>query len=203
MEGVATIIERSARLVQLTLQARMMDKPVVTKTAVFHRCSFHWMLPSSPWIRLNTDAAWTETDGRARCGVAKDSSGTWLFGFSKFIGICLIIDAELWGAFVGLTFAWNAGFRQVILELDSMEALRILKSDYNGTHSLRWHINELRRRNSCVQIQHVLRNGNKVADVLAKGASLANLDPILIDSPPISITKLLLEDMLVLDSVNG
>ncbi|KAE8654104.1 hypothetical protein F3Y22_tig00117056pilonHSYRG00889 [Hibiscus syriacus] len=125
----------------------------------------------------------------------------WRARNAKFIGICSIIDAELWGAFVGLNFAWNAGFRQVILELDSIETLRILKLDYNGTHTLGWYLNELRRRNWCVQIQHVLHNGNKVADTLAKFASLIILDPILIDFPPTSITKLLLEDMLVLDSV--
>ncbi|KAE8676996.1 hypothetical protein F3Y22_tig00111564pilonHSYRG00017 [Hibiscus syriacus] len=87
MEGEGTIIQRCIRLVRLTTQARLKDKQSVPTTSGIHRGKSHWTLPSNPWIKLDTDAAWRETDS--------------------------YVDAELWGAYVGLNLAWEAGFRQV------------------------------------------------------------------------------------------
>ncbi|KAE8726578.1 hypothetical protein F3Y22_tig00006613pilonHSYRG00064 [Hibiscus syriacus] len=156
MEGEGTLIERCSRLVQLMLQARLEEKPSVTTNTRIHRGHSHWMLPPAPWIKLNTGVTRRETDCYARCdGIARDNAVNWLFGFSKFIGACSVIDAKLCGVYVGLNLAWDAGFRQVILELDSMEDLNILRSDYNGAHSLDWHLNES-KCNWCVKIQHVM-----------------------------------------------
>ncbi|KAK9025183.1 hypothetical protein V6N11_065079 [Hibiscus sabdariffa] len=63
--------------------------------------------------------------------------------FSRFVGICLILNAQLWGAYYVLIYAWEAGFHQVVLDLDSLEAICILMDDFNGVHSLQWHLQEL------------------------------------------------------------
>ncbi|KAE8689096.1 hypothetical protein F3Y22_tig00110944pilonHSYRG00148 [Hibiscus syriacus] len=148
-------------------------KQSVSKPDSFPRGPSSWLPPSSPWIKINIDATRREADSHARCGgVARDCYGTWEFGFYK------------------------------LLECASMKALHILKSEYNGAHSLSEHLNDLRNRKRSVQIQHVIRQRKKVDDALAKSASFESLDLVVITSPPTSIVRLLQEDMTMYDVVN-
>ncbi|KAL4340121.1 hypothetical protein GQ457_08G022120 [Hibiscus cannabinus] len=151
-----SIVNRSVQLVHITEHALVnhpVKKPHGTTIATD---PLHWDPPPPTWMKINTDGAQREVDGYASCGgVARDSNEMWSFSFSKFIGVCSVLDAELCGAYLGLYFVWNAGFRQVILELDSMDALRILKVDYAGSHALSGHLIEFCRRAWCVKIQHI------------------------------------------------
>ncbi|KAL4335934.1 hypothetical protein GQ457_07G000840 [Hibiscus cannabinus] len=168
---------RSVQLVHITEQALVNRLVKKSRGSAIASGPLYWGSPPPSWVKINTDGARRGDDGYASRGVARDSSGTWMFGFLKFIGVCSVLDAELWGAYLGLYFAWNAGFQQVILQLDNMDALRILKVDYAGTHALSGHLFEFRRRAWCVKIRHISRSGNWVADVLAKGATIGSLEP--------------------------
>ncbi|KAE8688925.1 hypothetical protein F3Y22_tig00110946pilonHSYRG00005 [Hibiscus syriacus] len=66
-------------------------------------------------------------DGSPSCG-ARNSHGSWKFGFNKFIGVYSVVNAKLCGAYIGRLLAWEAGFRHVVLEIESSEAVRILRT---------------------------------------------------------------------------
>ncbi|KAK8990346.1 hypothetical protein V6N11_009049 [Hibiscus sabdariffa] len=81
-----------------------------------------WSPPSLGWVKVNVDAAQGQTSGYMSIGgVIREASGQWIRGFGKFVGICSVFEAELWGAYIGLLCAWNSGYRQVILELDNLD----------------------------------------------------------------------------------
>jgi hypothetical protein len=44
----------------------------------------------------------------------------------KGLGECSIVVAELWGAWVGLKFAWDQGYWRVELRLDAQEVVHSL-----------------------------------------------------------------------------
>ncbi|KAK5793441.1 hypothetical protein PVK06_034587 [Gossypium arboreum] len=52
-------------------------------------------------------------------GVIRDDTRQWRMGFSRKIGICPIVEAELWGAYDGLRQAWSMGIRNVVLKMDN------------------------------------------------------------------------------------
>ncbi|KAK9025188.1 hypothetical protein V6N11_065084 [Hibiscus sabdariffa] len=115
--------------------------------------------------------------------------------FSRFVSICLILNAQLWGAYYVLIYTWEADFRQVVLDLDSLEAICILMDDFNGVHSLQWHLQELCSRDWSVRFQFTKHYGNNVADALAKSANVDSLESTLFTRPPSWLVSLLHEDV--------
>ncbi|KAK8690126.1 hypothetical protein V6N13_088827 [Hibiscus sabdariffa] len=77
------------------------------------------------------------------------------------------------------------------------DALWILHSDsnYYASYSLDGHLNELRIRRWIVQIQYVLRDGNKLADALTKSAKCDNVELVYFSTPPDPVISFLHEDM--------
>ncbi|CAN1789672.1 Putative ribonuclease H protein At1g65750 [Linum perenne] len=65
------------------------------------------------------------------------------------LGHCSITRAEIRGAITGLELAWDYGFRNVELQLDSQAAISLLSSSAVPDH------------------QQVFREANKAADFLA------------------------------------
>ncbi|XP_039002230.1 uncharacterized protein LOC120128655 [Hibiscus syriacus] len=89
LDGDGAIIERSSRLIQVTLQPQVGVSPSAKNNAIICRGPDSWTVPPAPWIKINADAACSGTDNYARCGgVAQDSLGNWIFGFLKFIDVC-------------------------------------------------------------------------------------------------------------------
>ncbi|KAK8631589.1 hypothetical protein V6N13_028372 [Hibiscus sabdariffa] len=86
-----------------------------------------WSPPPMGWVKLNSDGASSLIDGNAACGgVLRDYHSAWVRGFSKFVGRCLALEAELWGISTRLKIAWDMGFRQLVVETDSMDAIAVL-----------------------------------------------------------------------------
>ncbi|KAE8711028.1 hypothetical protein F3Y22_tig00110306pilonHSYRG00049 [Hibiscus syriacus] len=87
-----------------------------------------WCKTSSGWVKLNSKERRNPSDGMAYCGaVIRSSDGRWLGGFSKHIRVCTMAEAEIWGVFIGLSHAWEKGFRKVEVMLDCKEAVRLLQ----------------------------------------------------------------------------
>ncbi|KAK8580125.1 hypothetical protein V6N12_070409 [Hibiscus sabdariffa] len=82
-----------------------------------------------------------------------------------------------------------------ILQIDSLEAVRILQTEFIGSHSFKWHLQELCSCSWTVQIKHTNRSGNNVADKLAKNANVDSLEPTLYAALPPWLLSLLLEDV--------
>ena len=80
-----------------------------------------WKKPNENVVKLNTDGAFSPTNGKARAGgLIRDSIGRWLGGFVVNIGHCTVTKAELWVVYYGLLLAWDKGFKNLEVEMGSM-----------------------------------------------------------------------------------
>ncbi|KAE8696542.1 putative calcium-binding protein CML28 [Hibiscus syriacus] len=155
-----SVLEKSRRL---TLEANCAMESSLPMFQFSHRpCTIHdaWQPPPHNWCKINTDRSHNIGSGFASYGgVFRSSNGGWMFGFSKLIGICSIVEAELWGIHEGLFHGWNLGERLITVETDSLDAVRMLK--------------------------HISRNANKVTDKLAKIAATRGEVHMVFSTPPL------------------
>ncbi|KAL4351355.1 hypothetical protein GQ457_06G013440 [Hibiscus cannabinus] len=136
----------------------------------------------------NADAGCRLADESAKCGgVIRSHDGRWVQGVAKFIGICSVLEAELWGAFTILHAAWGLGITRIVIELDCLEAVRMIKlaSLPPGSPTILFHLRELLSRPWCVEVFHIDREKNRLAHDLAKLASGPSLCPIYFLYPPV------------------
>ncbi|KAK8609722.1 hypothetical protein V6N13_093137 [Hibiscus sabdariffa] len=191
------IIQSSRLLVERTLQAYSAVRGSVRSVRTASATT-QWTPPEEGWLKLNTDGAKRNQDGSLMCGgVLRDHTGSWHFGFSKYIGFCEVFEAELWGVWCGLQLAWEKGCRRIILEVDSLDVVKALKEDRRQGHvcTLLLHIRLLIQRNLAVQVVHVLRSANSVADRLAKLATPGSNCVTYFANPPPSIEPILQGDI--------
>ncbi|KAE8671065.1 SAP-like protein BP-73-like [Hibiscus syriacus] len=134
-----TVLERSRHLEFEAIRALKLVLPTVQSSDRVNIVPVSWSLPLLNWCKI--------------------------LGFSTAIGICSIVEAELWGVHEGLTHAWNLGERQVMLEVDSLE----------------WNVN-------------LKRAANQVANKLAKMAGIGGVVDIVFSTPPLEVASLLQQD---------
>ncbi|CAN1169620.1 Putative ribonuclease H protein At1g65750 [Linum perenne] len=135
-----------------------------------------WQAGGPGWVTLNSDGSVVQ--GRAAAGgILRDNEGRGLLAYSTNLGICSITRAELRGALEGIKQAWDAGYRRVEIQTDSMAAMAILTDNsarISHTHALE--VLEFRdwlRRDWEIRVRHVYREANFAADFLAnQGHSL-------------------------------
>lgn len=88
-----------------------------------------WISPEEGWVCLNTDGAIKSSPKLAGCGgIIWDHSGSWLGGFSKFIGFCNPLVAELWGCLLGLCLCYNKGWHRLLVQLDARVACLVIQA---------------------------------------------------------------------------
>ncbi|KAK8515106.1 hypothetical protein V6N12_001266 [Hibiscus sabdariffa] len=158
-----------------------------------------WKLPPEGWFKVNTDGARNSSNGMACCGgVIRDDEGRWRFGFAKFIGIYSVLEAELWGMYLGLSYAWARGFRKVILEVDSTDAVLAVNKRHKGFTRLPIlnQIPALIDKAWEVQVCRVPRRVNRAADGMAKVARFDSLECDGFEVPPAVTIALLRLDAL-------
>ncbi|CAN1779965.1 Putative ribonuclease H protein At1g65750 [Linum perenne] len=94
-----------------------------------------WEPGPNGWWVLNTDGSVNSIGGKATAGkLLRDSAGRCLFAFTMNLGSCSITRAEIRGAIRGLQLAWEAGFKKVILRMDSQAAISILTDEDSTEH---------------------------------------------------------------------
>ncbi|KAK2662268.1 hypothetical protein Ddye_000842 [Dipteronia dyeriana] len=123
-------------------------------------------------VKLNVDGSLTHDLGTSPIGgVIRNHEKSWIEGSALNIGFGCIVEAELWGIFEGLQFMWKTRFKKVVVETVSMTSVCLLINNTSINHSLFSIIHAckaLMDKNRCCNIQHVYREGNRVADGLAK-----------------------------------
>jgi len=157
-----------------------------------------WSRPDEGWFKLNTDGASRGNPGLATAGgVIRDAAGNWVQGFAFNIGVCTAPLAELWGVYYGLYYAWEKKITRLKLEVDSEMVAGFLKTGICDTHPLSF----LARlcygflsKDWLVQVSHVYREANHLADGLANYAFSCPLGLHLLDSCPDCISSFLDED---------
>ena len=79
-----------------------------------------WIVPSEPFIKLNTDGSSLGNPGLAGArGILRDFSGNWVSGFSLRLGLASNNIAKLWAIRQGPMLAWDLDFKFNQLETDS------------------------------------------------------------------------------------
>ncbi|XP_039010231.1 uncharacterized protein LOC120138919 [Hibiscus syriacus] len=106
------------------------------------------------------------------------------------------------GHLLGVSLAWDLGERRVIIEVDSLEALEAIRMARTGNHRLTilvhvvemlqfdWSV-QFQYIDWSVQFQYVAREGNGVADCLAKLAVQGNAGVCTFSYPPDEVLPLL------------
>ncbi|XWS60450.1 hypothetical protein CRYUN_Cryun07bG0037400 [Craigia yunnanensis] len=72
-------------------------------------------------------------------GLIRDESGKWIVGYNLNLSICGCLGTDLWALFQGIKFAWDRGYRKVLVESDStaaVESLKIAPSLLNSNRAL-------------------------------------------------------------------
>ncbi|KAE8708348.1 Elongator complex protein 4 [Hibiscus syriacus] len=147
--------------------------------------------------QVNTDGSRKTRNGFATCGgVIHSSDGSWILGFTKVLGICSIVEAKLWGIHEGLSHAWNLGERQIILEADSLEVIRMLQGNANrdSVFTLLDRVRFLLNQEWTVTSKHINWDANKVADKLARLAAARGDDQTIFYSPSPELLSLIQKD---------
>ncbi|CAL5382095.1 unnamed protein product [Camellia sinensis] len=157
-----------------------------------------WIPPSAGKIKLNIDGCARGDPGEGGFGgVFRDKDGSWLCGFFGKLDSCYSLETEMWGIYRGLTMVLEKGLHEVIIETDFILAEELLNKGPPSNCPFRSIVEDSRhliRRRNC-SIQHILREGNKCADLLANmGAE--QLEPlVVVDEPPIVVRSQIVADM--------
>ncbi|KAE8664901.1 hypothetical protein F3Y22_tig00112738pilonHSYRG00878 [Hibiscus syriacus] len=90
--------------------------------------------------------------------------------FTKKIEFCNIVEADLWGDIVGLQSTWRLGIRQIQVEIDNNGAVKLIleKSSSGKSLTILQHMDAMLACEWNVQLKHILRDSNRVADVLVE-----------------------------------
>ncbi|KAE8704648.1 hypothetical protein F3Y22_tig00110450pilonHSYRG01155 [Hibiscus syriacus] len=107
-----------------------------------------------------------------------------------------VLEAELWGVLDGLLLAWDCGLREVIVELDSRDAWRLLQQGaaMERVSSLVPHLVECMARSWRLQFVHVVREGNQAADHMAKLAWGWQYGLKVFATPPTEVLAIMQDD---------
>ncbi|GLT67469.1 hypothetical protein SLA2020_397770 [Shorea laevis] len=157
-----------------------------------------WSPPPPGFIKLNTDGSALTNPGTAGArGVFRNESGNWLLGYYRNIGFTSSLSAELWALRDGLKLAVQRGFSNLLIETDSKVAKILLDSANSNFHSLGVLIADCRAMMSQIpdlQLNHILREANAVADGLAKKGAKSESHFVVLDHCPTDLCYLLLSD---------
>ena len=121
----------------------------------------------------------------------------WQGGFALNIGICSAALAELWGVYYELCIAWDRGIRRMEVEVDSESVAGFLKTGIQDSNPLSFLVRMCYgfiSRDWSVQISHVYREANHLADGLANYAFSLPFDLHFFEVVPESVVSVLLED---------
>nr|KJB80216.1 hypothetical protein B456_013G086700 [Gossypium raimondii] len=150
------------------------------------RTGFKWSSPSHGWVKINTNGSKSMTNNWSIFGgVIQDSLGNWKEGFRKQLGRCSIFNAKLWVILF-------------IVESDCMEAMECLTDRSGDCHSMTLirKITTVKKCFQMVKFQFIRREGNMVANSIAKTCSKGDSELAIIDFPTFHGRKLLLADNL-------
>ncbi|KAF7842148.1 ribonuclease H [Senna tora] len=104
-----------------------------------------WTPPANGWHKLNVDGSLNNNSSEITCGGAiRDREGFWSGGFSKRLGKGNILCAELCGILEGLQLAWSKNLNKIIVEFDSIQAIKAITDSIDGGHPFFHIINRIK-----------------------------------------------------------
>ncbi|KAK8579594.1 hypothetical protein V6N12_069909 [Hibiscus sabdariffa] len=193
-----SILDASIRLQKECLVGRLGDLNATAVVRQATRSMIRWHRPPKGWCKLNNDGVVAASSGdSAYGGVIYNATGDWLIGFNRRLGIFSVLESKLWGIYEGLMTVWSIGIDHLIIEVDNIEALNLIQQYKKGetTLSLVSHIVSMINQQWSFEMNHIMCEGNKLADCMAKFASRDDLICHCFLSPPGSMILQLEEDL--------
>ena len=135
--------------------------------------SASWNPPRHGWIKVNVDGAFAMNLGLGCGGLMRNSNGKFIEGFMFHPTEGDSFTAELWALILGLKLAWEKGERRIIVESDALELIQLLEQGNTSQHADAELIQEAKSligRQWEIELLHIPRGANSVADFLAKRA---------------------------------
>ncbi|KAK2378521.1 hypothetical protein QL285_066416 [Trifolium repens] len=149
---------------------------------------------------LNVDGSCNTISGRAGTGgLIRRGDGSWVIGFSSFLGMSNNTYAEIMAIYQGLRLAKDSGCLFVICYSDSKGVIDLITKPLNKHHcyaSILANILDLLNMDWDVRICHTLREGNASADFLAKWGASNDINWKLWNSPPEDLKPTLRNDLM-------
>ncbi|GAY55924.1 hypothetical protein CUMW_167830, partial [Citrus unshiu] len=131
-------------------------------------------------------------------GIVRDESGKWILGYSKNLGTSNSLASELWALYHGLNLVWERGFRKVLVECNSHEAVKCLElptSFLDPNRALILSCREYLCRNWDCKLQLILREANSCANWLAAHCENQPLGSLAVfDTPPYALAPIFQKD---------
>lgn len=140
------------------------DSQILSKHATVIK-NVIWSFPPHGQIKLNSDGASRDNSGDAGCGgLLRKDNGQWITGFTFHIGYFSAQTGELRGIYIGMLRAWQAGFKKLIVESDSLSSIQVVQKNSNSNIPLVSKIKSLTMIQWEVEFKHTLRECNYCAD---------------------------------------
>ncbi|KAJ8763770.1 hypothetical protein K2173_003552 [Erythroxylum novogranatense] len=172
-------------------------KSVVKNSSGHLVLNIFWTHPRYDYFKLNVDGSSKGNPGLAGCGgVVRDFTSNWVCGFATHLGVCTSMVAELNGLLEGLNCAWDSGCRRLMVEMDSLSCVQLIRGSLVNLclAGLLSKIRAMLQREWVVQVTHVYREANRLADLLANIAVLSSTRRRTWWSPPAAVLSILIQD---------
>ncbi|KAH0767537.1 hypothetical protein KY285_003408 [Solanum tuberosum] len=143
-------------------------KEIITSSMIY------WNMPNGNNWKLNTDGSYMRNQNKVGArGIVRNSIGDMIIAFSYPTQCYTNNCSEAQAALIGISWCLGQQFEALEVELDSQVVVRMI----NGSCKPPWRIhnliedmkNKIARRN--IIVKHCYREGNEVADALAKYAT--------------------------------
>ena len=162
------------------------------------RCMLSWIKPRSGTFKLNVDGSRNRTGGIGAGGGIGDHTRVWIGGFMVNIGVGEVLQAEARGLFYGIQLALSLDILNLEVESNSSILINLLQGTDIDLHLLGTIVLNCRtllQQFDSIQVYHIRRKRNTVADILAKNSTLNAHDICYFQKPPVIIIEALLDDI--------
>ncbi|XP_012487833.1 uncharacterized protein LOC105801034 [Gossypium raimondii] len=79
------------------------------------------------WVRLTTDGSVRmNVSFAAARGYVCHYNGVWIFYYNRYLGMCMVLDAELWGILDGLHLILERGYGSILIETDNLKMVNAI-----------------------------------------------------------------------------
>lgn len=115
----------------------------------------------------------------------------------RMLGSQKSFSAELLAILYGLRLCWERGYKHIVVFSDSKLALSLLEHGCGRFHVYAVVIGLIQRlivQNWVVRFEHILLEGNSVADLLTKDGARGNFRLLCLETPPVAVVPLLMDD---------
>ncbi|GKU99327.1 hypothetical protein SLEP1_g12195 [Rubroshorea leprosula] len=164
------------------------SKELHTTFSVKKEAPLSWRPPPSSWVKLNIAGSKADTNAAAAAGgIIRDDSGQWILGFNLNIGACTRLGVELWALFHGMKLLWEKGYKKVVVEstsLQAVECVKVVPSQMDRHCALIELCRNLLKRNWNCTVNHIQPEENLCADWLAAHSDGPSMDLTVFNTPP-------------------